>query len=614
MRLNFLGCWMLAVTILPAVAFGQAARPSFTQLLPEETVLVVRLENAAEFRDALSGSGIGKLLKDPQMSPFVEQLVGDFGSWVAEQGQDLNLQLGELAAIPQGEVGFALLIPKLVKFETPRGDSTRQGDNPEPQTREGLIPQFILLVEGKERVGTLRDLLLNLEARAAPGIVQVIDYAPGIKIHAAGESPDRNPCWVEKDGVIVASSDVEVAKTFLKNWEAGGATKSLAAKTSFGSAITPCVSATEETPQITFFFDPLLLIRELSSNNTGMKFGLQLLDKFGLGNIKGIGASVLVGAKEYDSVMHAHLVLDGPRDGVLAVIQPQTGNLRPEKWVPADISAFSATRWNVSKSVDGVERIVEKIAGSTYWENSVEKPFKDRSGVDLRDDWFSQLNGQVNMVQWFEPPARLGSQVMLFAAEVKDPAAMEKTLETMLEKFKATEPRETYLSAKLYPLRAPRRPQNTSENELLRVGKPHVMLMDKYLFFSDSRPLLEKIARTFNDPDAQRLSEQIEFDLVATEATALLDGKEPFYLSFVDPTESLRPLYELAQSPQVRDRLGSIGANFAPAGILGRALADKKLPPLAVVKQYFAPRGSAAYDEPTGLHFFSFTLRPLEEK
>jgi hypothetical protein len=386
--------------------------------------------------------------------------------------------------------------------------------------------------------------------------------------------------------------------------------------------MTPCLGDDAKEPQVTVFFDPLTLLRSIN-NSPSLQVTLRLLDQFGLANVRGAGASLLIGAEKYDSMIHAHIALDGARDGVLAVLQPESGDLRPENWIPAEVGSYATGRWNLVRSVAGVERIVEKIAGSQYWEQNVEKGFQERFGLELEKDVLQQLTGRGTLITWFEPPARLGSQVTLVAFEVKDAQAAQKSMEATFKKLNATEERESYAGATMYLFKRQGRSGESGSNSsgprssgesLLRRGTPMAMVLDKQLFICDSRPLLQLIARTAGSADSPRLTSRPEFDFVASEIHSILDGREPFYLSYNEPKEALQSVYDLANSSTAKTRLAGIGDRFAPAGILSKALQDKQLPPFSVVASYFSVGGAAMYDEPTGIHYFGFTTRSAEVK
>ena len=59
-----------------------------------------------------------------------------------------------------------------------------------------------------------------------------------------------------------------------------------------------------------------------------------MLPALGLGGIKAVGGSTIVGTEEFVSISHLHLLLDSSRDGILEMVALESGNLTPEDSVP----------------------------------------------------------------------------------------------------------------------------------------------------------------------------------------------------------------------------------------------------------------------------------------
>src|SRR5688572_32843988 len=64
-----------------------AQRPSSMKLFPEETLVFIRMANAYEFAEGLKNSSTGRMLADPQVKPFIEQLYGDAAELYAEKAE-----------------------------------------------------------------------------------------------------------------------------------------------------------------------------------------------------------------------------------------------------------------------------------------------------------------------------------------------------------------------------------------------------------------------------------------------------------------------------------------------------------------------------------------------
>ena len=123
---------VLFLAALPA----WAERPSSMKLFPEETLVFIRMANAYEFAEGLKNSSTGRMLADPQVKPFIEQLYGDAAKLYAEKAEQfMGIPWDELQKMPQGEVAFAVV------------------------AREDRIPAFLLLIDQGEEESVASSLV-----------------------------------------------------------------------------------------------------------------------------------------------------------------------------------------------------------------------------------------------------------------------------------------------------------------------------------------------------------------------------------------------------------------------------------------------------------------------
>lgn len=107
-----------------------------------------------------------------------------------------------------------------------------------------------------------------------------------------------------------------------------------------------------------------------------------------------------------------------------------------------------------------------------------------------------------------------------------------------------------------------------------------------------------------------RLSDLPDYDLVVSELGGQLGDDKPFMLSFSRDSETLRQVYDLGSSPQVREFAKQRGENNPVGKRISELMEANDLPPFDEFKKYFAPSGTFGYDEPTGMHFGRYTLKP----
>ena len=81
-------------------------------------------------------SSTGRMLRDPQLQPFVEQLYGEAGKLYAEKAEQfLGISFDDLQKLPHGEVAFGIV------------------------AREGAMPAFLLLVDQGDEPSVAERLL-----------------------------------------------------------------------------------------------------------------------------------------------------------------------------------------------------------------------------------------------------------------------------------------------------------------------------------------------------------------------------------------------------------------------------------------------------------------------
>src|SRR5215213_8675898 len=88
----------------------KAERPSAMKLFPEETVVFVRVANAHEFGEKFQQTSMGRMIGDPQMKPFVDNLYGKAGDLYAQHAEGkLGISWDDLKKLPKGELAFAVI-------------------------------------------------------------------------------------------------------------------------------------------------------------------------------------------------------------------------------------------------------------------------------------------------------------------------------------------------------------------------------------------------------------------------------------------------------------------------------------------------------------------------
>jgi len=596
---------------------ASAAVPGAPRLLPEQTMVYVRIENVKDFREDLAKSSVGRMLDDPKLRPMVSDLYLQASQLFEQIGSQFGIALDDLIDIPQGQLAVGVVAfdneaanpdngPRTeTRDESPEAIRRRLAERRQESSRFGLL----VVIESGERNQTMDKILLQVEQLALRGgAVERSEVIGGTQVRrwVAASGSETRLEYFQREGATVIGVGGPVATQALARWDGRGNGKSLAESTDFAAVMTRCVGAEDTRPQITFFADPYRLAKRLVlQGGVAAALGWQIAEELGVAKIRGIGASTFQGGEIFDDIIHAHILIDAPRDGIFSVLRPKDGDTNPPKWVPDDITSYTSIGWRFDATYDGVARIFDRFQGEGTMKRRVEDPLQERLGIDFRQSILGAFDDRVVLIRWLQPPVQVNSSVSINAVKLKDPVAAAATLQKIVDTMPDVRT-ETVGVRKLY-VASVRGPTSRPDGPALRQPTPCAIIVDDWLLTGDSREFMERAIRA-NDGAIPRLSALPEYDILASELGAQLGGEKPFLLSFARTSEVLRQVYELAKSDQTRSTLQN--RNDGVSRVLSELLRRNELPPFEEFKKYFAPSGSFAYDEPGGIHFGRFTLKP----
>jgi len=597
------------------------AVPGAPRLLPEKTLAYLRIENADEFRVELAGSATGQMLADPKLKPIAGEFYTAASDIFQQVGDQIGVSLDELLAIPKGQVALALFpitaatdsanesatkTPKSEsKDESPEAIRKRLAEKRQDTTSASF--GALIVVETGTNDAALKKILGTIENKMTEqGSVVRTENVSGTKLVRIIKADNQRETieYFTRDGATVIGLGPGAARSALDRWNGESTEPTLAQSTDFAAVMGRCIGAEETRPQITFFADPFRIVERLVQGSGGAALVWPIVESLGVGKIRGIGGSVFQGGEMFDDISHVHVLLDPPRDGIFGVVRPSKGDTNPPDWVPSDIASYQSLSWRVDKTFDGFERIFDKFAGDGGFATRVTERFNKDTGLDVREAFVNATQDRLAMITWLQQPVTFNSQTRLIAVQLKDPAEMTRTIETLRKSIWKRVETDSIGATTVY--RAPKRDRQPPPG--VRRPEPCAAIVGDWLLLSDSRQLLEHAMRA-NSGSVPRLSSVPDYDLVASELGAQLGSDEPFMFSFSRDSESLRQVYELAKSPQIKDFVRSRGEQSPVAKRIAELIEQNDLPPFDEFKKYFAPSGAFGYDEPTGIHFGRYTLK-----
>lgn len=593
------------------------ALPGAPRLLPEDTLAYLRLDSAQDLRGDMADSSIGRMLNDPQVRPFASEVYRTFADLFDQFATSAEISMDDLLAIPQGQVAVALM-PKNISDQAEESIRDDEDSNSEEAIRRRIQRKRrdqngfagVFIIDAGKNVDDLVGLIDRLENQiVTSGYVRRTSSIKNVTLVQLLPPRQGRPEieYFKRDGTIVFGIGSKTASKVLDHWLDRSDESTLADRADFSSVMARCVGAEGTRPQLTFFVDPYNIIRRVVNQGGAAALVWPLVENLGVGKIRGMGGSSFRGGEFFDDIMHFHVLIDPPRDGIFGVLRPETGDSTPPQWVPNDVTSYTSMYWDFETTYDNVGGILELFNGADAMARLVEQPVETRTGVALRDDVISNMVGRYVTLRWIEPPVKLNSTAQLHAVQIKDEVQAKQTMANIRDRFPNEMNTETIGGYIAYTSG----PRNENLPETFRQPTMNLMLLDDWIVFSDSRAFLERVTQA-NRGGRSRLLTVPEYELVSSELGGKLDGEKPFMVSFLRSSDYIRQLYELVKSPDTQRFVRQAGQNNPVAAKVSEMLENNQLPPFEELKKYFAPSGTFAYDEPSGMHLGSFTLRADE--
>jgi hypothetical protein len=618
----------LAVILLATATPALADHPSAMKLFPEETLLFIRMANAQEFGQRLRETATGRMIRDPQVQPFVEDVYGRAGEVYAEKVEGvLGISWDELQNLPQGEVAFAIV------------------------ARPGLKPAFLLMVDQGDQPSAAEKLLERAKDFVAEQGADLSSEKIGDVEVAVMRHPERGDRIFgtfgafQRENTIVVATDPEVLRNVLWHWdnpdgEADGEvtsvtgdqesdadesngeesnenvsdddkekefvpTRTLAENTKFSTILRNCRRPQDPPPHAIVFIDPIGLFNEFGRGNPGAQLALGFLPQLGVDGILAAGGTLTFAVGPYDDLSHYHILLENPRSGVLQLITFESGDTTPQPFIPFATENYFTARWNAGVFYDRLQGMIDKLLGDGTFDKHVPGQVTERLGVDLRTAIIDNLAGRVTLFSGYEKPAHFRSQKYIFAAEVVDEAAAAKTLQTVIDKYPDSFEERSFGSVKYHAI-TPEWWRNMEEAE--RPFNPFVAVMDGHFFIGGSCTLFEQ-AVAARDGTIERLADSDDYARIVASMGKETTGQSPAGFMVQRAEESMRHLYELITSETTRTYIEEHAEENPVLAKLAESLKDHQLPPFDTLVKYMGPGGSILYDTDNGYHAIGFSLR-----
>lgn len=617
------------LTLIAVLVSSLGAVEPCQTLLPDTTKGFVSVANMKTLEDQWSKTQIGQLMQDPIMEPFNKDLQRQFEKrWGLRD--KLGLTMDDIRGVPSGEVAIARIQPG----------------------------------PGQSAVVLLADVTGNLEKAQATikkATANLLDQGAKMQTQKIGgldvdiydvpkenpddeEEPQRQAVLLLHEGLLIVADDPGVMEQIL-GLQSGGSGKSLADIPAFQAVMARCAEdAGDNAPQIRWFVEPFGYAETARSatpkrERRREKPLTEVLSKTGFDAFAGIGGHVSFATEGYELVHRTSVYAPPPYEKSMKMLSfPNKAKFVPQTWVPRDVATYTTTFVDIANAFQNLGPLADEYIGEPgAWADVLEGIREDKHGpqVDLEIELIDQLGSQVTIITDFEMPITTTSERILIAIEVKDEAAVAKSIEKLLEAddtvvlrsmpgreslkiWEKLPPKEKPLMISLdaipmLPGEDPLAPEPSDEEEEEPALFPNaaVTVTNGQLYISSHLDFLVEILEKREERDT--LSSAVDFQVISEKLKELGDERCAGVFSRTD--KEYRATYELIRQgkmPESETMLGrTLNTVFGAGknGVLRQQEVDgSKLPEFDFVRRHLGTAGGFAVSEENGWFVKGFML------
>ncbi len=530
------------------------------QLLPPETLIFLSVPDVPALNEAMSDSVYGRLLADPKLQPFLDDVRAKLKEVSAKLQEEVGVTLEDLQNLPQGEITFAVVEKPARKLAA------------------------VLMLDAGDQTETLDKLIEKMDgALVAQGADHSTQEVGEVEVHVyklpgGDENPIKTLAYFTDEGYIVFSTEVAALKSVIERWN-GDSEETLAKQEVFTYIMKKCVNG-EDEPLSKMYINPIGLVQAgigmVQGQNPQAGLVLGMLPILGLDHLKAIGGTMNPGNDDYDYDAKTFIYVDQPVSGVLGVFNFPAAEQTPPAWVSDKVASFTGMNWSVEEAYSAVETIVDQFQGPGALARVLDGFADDTDGPQIhpKKDIIDQLSGAIQVVTDVAKADAANPQIPLMAMVVglKDGAQVQKTLAKAAKADGFPGRTRQFESKTVYEF-----PANDSTFSVAVSGNALLLATDSKL-----------LETALTGKTAKPLSASAEY-----KALTKSFPKKTSIISFQRSEGQIKMLYDTLRNGD-NDKFEGIDL--------------KKLPEWSAIAKYFRAQGTYAVPDKKGALFVGFAL------
>ena len=605
-----------------------AAVPPSDTLLPPTTKGYLSIPDIDAFESSFQDTQLAKLLDDPLMQPFFDDLRDQLEQRLVRSENPLNIRLEDLRKICGGEVCVAMIQP----------------DGDEKQHASVVLAD---ITDREDEANELLDRLASeLKIRKAVrrvekiGEIELVSYTLPLQ---EGATDSQQAFYFVKDRLLVAADHEATIKLILQNTTRTFGDR-LADLQPYQVTMQRCADAASDVPpHVRWFVEPFGYVQATRAAAGGRRRRgtdmITVLANQGFSAVQGIGGHVNFSVDGQD-LLHRTYVYAPPTSQTeqryeLAARMldfPNQSELSPEPWIPGGVATYLSFHWNMKDAFEYSKSLVDEVAGAPVFEDILESLERDPNGpqINVRQGLVQHLGDRVVFFADYRLPITIDSERWAIAFQVTGPAVVAKTLDQAME----ADPDATLRlidKQRVWEIQREFDEMEFEELDIAGVGfggfdeedeeEPAPLLENAamtvvhgYLLVASHLDFMEEILQTQNE--AAHLAETEDFQRVQRRLAALDAGiGSGRFFSRTD--RAYHTTYELireGQMPESKTMLGVVlNRMLGPEerGVVrDQRIPGQRLPEFDEIRHYFGPAGIYVASEDHGWYICGCILPP----
>ena len=425
------------------------------KLLPKTTKGYVSVPDLDKLLKSWDTTQLGKLMADPVMKPFTEDLKQQIRDKLSMSQEKLGISWSDLRRTVGGELSFALIQPERKKPVAAADKKKKVAPVP------GVL---VLLIDVTGKHAEAKDVLakvhLDMTKRKATkktekvGKTELTIYTLPKK---KGEAKPRQAIYFLEDDLLAGGDDLAQVRAILGRLD-GKAKGTLADVVAYQTIMTRVNKAAGDLkPHARWFLEPFGYIEAVQAASTAKKKKgkkiLPILKSQGFDGIKGLGGYVNMKADRHE-LLHRSFVYApgvngkrGPAKDRLELAArmltfPNAGDLHPQDFVPGTAASFGSFNLDMKNAFFASETLVDAWIGEEgIWKEIINGLRDDEDGpqIDIRKNLVDQLGQRVTVITSNHQPIEVDSERLVVMLKIKNAKAAKIVAET-IAKAMASDP------------------------------------------------------------------------------------------------------------------------------------------------------------------------------